>query len=153
MEDILAIAQKKLRTSTDNYRRTAGKSGFDRYFRNSGYAARIEQVQSVGGQQASLKPTPKEVLENSVYEGIDSPFSLLDRLWRTFGQSRDFLCQPFISQTPSQAAGDQTGNFGCSAAELAFNCDGLNHCFYPQPAAISPPAPGSFFFKKTQERA
>src|SRR5580704_2896913 len=105
-------------------------------------------MQPVGGWQASLKPAPKKVLENPEHNGIGSPFSLLDRLWRTLGQSRNFLCQAFVPQTPSKAAGDQTGNFGCSAAELALNCYGVNHCVYPQPAATSPPAPGSFFFKK-----
>src|SRR5580698_2155832 len=105
-------------------------------------------MQPVGRRQASLKRSPKEVLEDPVHNGIGSPFSPLDRLWRTFGQSRNFLCQPFVPQTPSKAAGDQTGNFGCSAAELALNCDCVNHCVYPQPTAISPPSHGSFFFKK-----
>jgi hypothetical protein len=56
MEDILAIAEKILRTSTYNYQRTAGEGGLDRRFRNSGDAARIEQVQPVGWRQAPLKP-------------------------------------------------------------------------------------------------
>jgi hypothetical protein len=85
MEDILAIAEKKLRTSADNYRRTAGKGSLDRYFRNSGDAARIEYVQPAGRWQASLKPAPKKVLEKPVHERISSPFSSLDCLGRTFG--------------------------------------------------------------------
>src|SRR5277367_6882843 len=105
-------------------------------------------MQSVGRRQASLKPAPKKVLKNPEHKRIGSPFSLLDRLWRTLGQSRDFLCQPLVPQIPSKTAGDQTGNFGCSTAELALNCYSVNHCVYPQPTATSPPAPGSFFFKK-----
>src|SRR3984885_12250779 len=105
-------------------------------------------MEPAGRRQASLKPTPKKVLENPVHGGIGSPFSLLDRLRRTLGQSCNFLCQPFVPQTPSKTVGDQTGNFGCSAAELALNCNDIHHCVYPQPTATSPPAPGSFFFKK-----
>src|ERR1700722_20055821 len=108
-------------------------------------------MQPAGGRQASLKPAAEEVLEKPVHHGIASPFSLLDRLWRTLGQPRDFLGQPFIPQSPSEAAGDHTGNFGCSAAELALDCYGVNHCvchLCPQPTATSPPDPGSFFFRK-----
>src|SRR5271170_7425227 len=90
-------------------------------------------MQPVGGRQASLKPAPKKVLEKPVHNRVGSPFSLLDRLWRTLGQSRNFLCQPFIPQTPSKATGDQTGNFGCSAAELALNCYSVNHCVLSSP--------------------
>src|ERR1700691_2665932 len=105
-------------------------------------------MQPVGGRQASLKRAPKKVLEKPEHNRIGSPFSPLDRLWRTLGQSRNFLCQPFVPQAPSKTAGAQTGNSGCSAAELALNCYGVNHCVHPQPTATSPPAPGSFFFKK-----
>ena len=122
MEDILAIAEKILRASADNHRRAAGKRCLDRRFGNSGDPARIEQMQPVGGRQASLKRSPKKVLENPVHGRIASPFSPLDCLWRTLGQSRDFLRQPLVPQIPSKTAGDQTGNFGCSAAELALNC-------------------------------
>jgi hypothetical protein len=92
MKDILAIAEKNLRTSADNHRRTAGDCRLDSCFRDSGDAERIEQVQPVGGWQASLKPAAKKVLEDSHHNGIGSPFSLLDRLWGTLGQSRYFLC-------------------------------------------------------------
>src|ERR1700679_3949566 len=108
-------------------------------------------MQPAGGRQASLKPPAKEGLKKPEHHGFASPFSPLDRLWRTLGQPRDFLCQPFVPQSPSEATGDQTGNFGCSAAELTLNCYGVNRCvfhFYPQPPATSSPAPGSFFFKK-----
>src|ERR1700674_4552254 len=105
-------------------------------------------MQPAGGRKASLKPAPKKVLENPDHKRIGSPFSLFDRLWRTLGQSRDFLRQPFVPQTPSKTPAAQTCNLGCSAAELALNCYGINHCIYPQPTATSPPAPGSFFFKK-----
>jgi hypothetical protein len=40
----------------------------------------------------------------------------------------------------SQTARDRTGNFGCSAAKLALNCDCVNRCvcrLYPQPTATS----------------
>src|ERR1700689_2046723 len=105
-------------------------------------------MQPVGGRQASLKRAPKKVLEKPEHNRIGSPFSPLDRFRRTLGQSRDFLCQPFVPQTPSKTAGYQAGNFGCSATELALNCYGVDHGVYPQPTATSPPAPGSFFFKK-----
>src|SRR3984885_2207718 len=105
-------------------------------------------MQPVGGWQTSLKPAPEKVLEKPEHNRIGSPFSALDRLGRTLGQSRDFLRQPFIPEIPSKTAGEQTGNFGCSAPELALNCYHVNHCVYPQPTATSPPAPGSFFFKK-----
>src|SRR6202453_815980 len=112
-------------------------------------------MQPVGGRQASLKPAPKKVLEKPVYESIGSPFSPLDRLWRTLGQSRDFLCQPFVPQTPSEAAGDQTGNFGCSAAELALNCYGVNHCvchLYLSPPRHLRPLLDHFSSRKMQEQ-
>src|SRR5580658_7799076 len=105
-------------------------------------------MQPAGGWQASLKPAAKKILENPDHERIGSPFSLLYRLWRTLGQSRDFLCQPFVPETPSKTGRDQIGDFGRSAAELALYCYRIDHCVYPQPTATSPPAPGSFFFKK-----
>src|ERR1700733_12963844 len=108
-------------------------------------------MQPTGRRQASLKTASKKILKKPVHHGIASPLSLLDRLWRTLGQPRDFLCQPFVPQSPSEATGDQTGNFGCSAAELTLNCYGVNRCvchLYPQPTATPPPAPGSFLFKK-----
>src|ERR1700728_3630128 len=127
VEDILAMAQEILRTSADNHGGAAGKCRLDRYLRNSGDPSRIEELQPVGGRQAPLKRAPKKVFENPIHSRIGSPFSPLDGLWRTLGQPCNFLCQPVVPQTPSKAAGDQTGNFGSSTAELALNCDRSNH--------------------------
>src|SRR5580658_4250216 len=121
-EDTLSIAKEILRASADNHRRTTGICRLDRFFRDSGDPARIQQMQPLGGRHASFKGAPKKVFENPVYNRIGSPFSPLDRLWRTFGQSRDLLCQPFVPEAPSKATGDQSGNFGCSAAALPLNC-------------------------------
>ena len=150
MEDIRAIAQEILRAAADNHRGPTGKCRLDRRFRNSGDPARIQQAQPVGGRQASLKRATKKIFEDPVDDRIGSPFSPLNRLWRTFRQTCDFLCQPLVPQVPSKAACDQAGNLRSSAAELALNCDGVNHLVYPHPTATSPPAPGSFFLRKNE---
>src|ERR1700722_5109700 len=105
-------------------------------------------METIGGRQASLKRASQKVLEKPVHDRIASPLSLLDYLRLTLSESSDLQGQTLVPQTPSEAACDQTGNFRRSATELALNCNSVHHRVFPQPTATSPPAPGSFFFRK-----
>src|ERR1700677_247531 len=105
-------------------------------------------METIGGRQAPLKRAAKKVLEKPVHHRVASPLPLLDHLRLTLSQASDFLRQAFVPQTPPETAGNQTCNLRCPATELALNSNGVHHRIFPQPTATSPPAPGSFFFRK-----
>src|SRR5262249_1010206 len=113
-------------------------------------SVRVQQLQPAN-IEAAFETTSQDRFQEPVIQRIYPFLTALDLAFVTIAESGDLRCQQLVPQLPAQTFRDLAGDLSSATTVLAVDGQYGDHDnLYI--AAVSPPARGSFLFRKKTER-
>src|SRR5580698_8702 len=143
---VRCVLQIIARTPANDHAVSLGRRAPHQLLGDRSNALRVRQLQTVR-VEASLETAPQKRFEHTIVQRVAALLTLLHMPLVTLQLAGDFGGEQLIPKLPTQTIGHLLRDLVRAASVFAFNGQHFDHGFLPgpQPTAISPPAPGSFF--------